>query len=476
MGRTLQLLLLRTTIACVSLFVVGEVCAVQLTTTFEDTLQFTDEDRLIQIRVEPDRDSGQTATQFVQWRDWQWVQPLGSARETVGAESMRPRLLFSEHDSLYSIPYLPPNQSVQWSLESQDTDWIVTGNPYTRPVQMDQYKGVGGDIQSSAGYLWNRNHQQFRAVSGQTLIDPGDVIVLKNLGAESIEIPMPVEGVSPAGSTRLDSERSIRFTLFNRISSKHSEVNLHFDHEAKTGLDAFDLASIHSGLERHEFPDSPQLFFQGVRADTTYFLSRDARPYNLDSPMELTLGFLSRRDSGPHRLEWEIAESLPDDWTLELTDLWTRQQIDLRQRQRYRFDGDGAVLSPVSLARGEIQSLLLEEPNERFQIRIVPRSSEQGGVQLSQSNQDPEKMELHANYPNPFSVETSVEFFLPEETVVYLNIYNVVGQRVAQLMNGEPVQGWHTETWSVGDLPSGIYILRLETPRGVLTRKMTLIR
>lgn len=192
--------------------------------------------------------------------------------------------------------------------------------------------------------------------------------------------------------------------------------------------------------------------------------------------MELSLGFLSRRDSGPHRLEWEIAENIPEDWSLELTDLRTRQQIDLRQRQSYRFDGDGAVLSPVSLEMDQIRSLDLEEPYQRFQIRITPQFTESGGLVLSQVNQDPDKMELHANYPNPFSVETSIDFFLPEETVVYLNVYNVVGQRVAQLMNGEPVQGWHTETWSAGDLPSGIYILRLETPRGVLTRKMTLIR
>lgn len=461
---------------CVYLFAVGEVCAVQVNAAMDDSLRIQDKDAQFQLVIEPDPESVSDAVQHVRWSDWQWIQPLGLNRERPDPESIRPSLRFGLPDSLYSIPYTPLDQSAQWSLDEQDRDWVVVGNPYTEPVQMDQFTGVGGEIQSTVGYLWDRDQQQFRAVSGRASVEPGDVIALKNQGAEQVELPFPTVGSRISGSTRPDADRSIQFTLFNRISSKHSEVHIQFEHEATAGMDPFDLESIYSGLELREFPDTPRLFFQGVGADSTFWLSRDSRPFDLDSPMELTMGFLSRRDSGPHRLEWELADNVPEEWTLELTDRWTQQSIDLRQRQSYRFDGDGAVLAPMSLVHGEIQSLLLEEPYDRFQVRIAPRVSEQGGPSLHQLNQDPDHMELHANYPNPFSSETSVEFFLPEETVVYLNIYNVVGQRVAQLINGEPVQGWHTETWNAGELPSGIYILRLETPRGVLTRKMTLIR
>lgn len=448
----------------------------QMDSSSMDSLRIESGDEQMQIRVESARSTAPYAAQTFQWSGWQWLQPLGSSISSYEEQPLTPRLLFGVRDSLFTLPYLPLQEPVRWESDEYEEDWMIMGNPYSRPVLMNSIRGVGGEIQSSVGYVWDREKMQFRPTTGREPIYPGDVILLKNLGAQSVEIPIPDERNQSSGSTRFEPDRWVRFSLINRVSSRKSEVALHFEQDAEPGLDPLDLESIYSGMDHIEFPDSPKLFIQGVYADSVHWMSRDARPFDLESPMDLSLGFLSQTDSGPHRLEWEITENIPDDWTLELTDLRTRQQIDLRQRQSYRFDGDGAVLSAENLELEEIRSLLLDEPYQRFQVRIAPRVANSGGPVLSQIHQDPDKMELHANYPNPFSVETSIEFFLPEETVVYLNIYNVVGQRVAQLMNGEPIQGWHSETWSAGDLPSGIYILRLETPRGVLTRKMTLIR
>lgn len=87
-----------------------------------------------------------------------------------------------------------------------------------------------------------------------------------------------------------------------------------------------------------------------------------------------------------------------------------------------------------------------------------------------------EKVELYPNFPNPFSGTTTITFQLPEEVQVILAVYNIVGQRVVQLYDDIGNRGHNSVVWDASDAPSGIYIVRLEAPATVLTRKITLVR
>jgi hypothetical protein len=88
----------------------------------------------------------------------------------------------------------------------------------------------------------------------------------------------------------------------------------------------------------------------------------------------------------------------------------------------------------------------------------------------------PVRPELYQNFPNPFNPATNIRFYLPEQRAVVVGVYNVVGQRVAQLKDEIMPQGEHTVVWDATDMPSGIYIIHLEIGNQVLTRKMTLIK
>jgi parallel beta-helix repeat protein len=93
----------------------------------------------------------------------------------------------------------------------------------------------------------------------------------------------------------------------------------------------------------------------------------------------------------------------------------------------------------------------------------------------------PKSVELSQNYPNPFNPSTTIRFGLPEEGRIRLTVYNMLGQRVAELFNGFARAGFHTVTWQglneAGHrATSGVYIYRLETPNGLATRKMLLIK
>jgi len=88
---------------------------------------------------------------------------------------------------------------------------------------------------------------------------------------------------------------------------------------------------------------------------------------------------------------------------------------------------------------------------------------------------------LGKNYPNPFNPETDIFFSLPERTQVSLIIYNILGEKVKTLANGEMDAGTHSIHWNGRDeagssVASGVYFYRLKTAMFDQTMKMVLMK
>lgn len=88
----------------------------------------------------------------------------------------------------------------------------------------------------------------------------------------------------------------------------------------------------------------------------------------------------------------------------------------------------------------------------------------------------PEEVGLYATYPNPFNDVTTIAYGLPEQTHVTIDVYNMLGQRVKQLVSETVPAGRHTVQWQGGDMPSGVYICRLQADGAVLTRTVTIVK
>jgi hypothetical protein len=88
----------------------------------------------------------------------------------------------------------------------------------------------------------------------------------------------------------------------------------------------------------------------------------------------------------------------------------------------------------------------------------------------------PDQFELGQNYPNPFNPTTTIPFALSESAPVRLEVYNLVGQRVAVLRDEIMPAGWHQVRFDASSLASGVYVYRLQTSGFVQTRKLLLIR
>ena len=83
---------------------------------------------------------------------------------------------------------------------------------------------------------------------------------------------------------------------------------------------------------------------------------------------------------------------------------------------------------------------------------------------------------LDGNYPNPFNPSTTIHFHLPTECRVRLDVFNVRGRRVANLIDRVEGAGEKHVPWNAEGLPSGVYLLRVQAGREVRTSKMILLR
>jgi hypothetical protein len=98
-------------------------------------------------------------------------------------------------------------------------------------------------------------------------------------------------------------------------------------------------------------------------------------------------------------------------------------------------------------------------------------------------NEMPKEYALKQNYPNPFNPSTTLNYALPSDASVKIIIFNILGQEVARLADGDQTAGYKEVNWNAATVPSGVYFYRLDatsvsdpTKHFSKTRKMVLIR
>lgn len=73
----------------------------------------------------------------------------------------------------------------------------------------------------------------------------------------------------------------------------------------------------------------------------------------------------------------------------------------------------------------------------------------------------PDKFELFQNFPNPFNPSATIAYQLTTDSRVRLKIYNMLGQEVVTLLDGDRPAGFHQEVWNASSVASGTYIYRM---------------
>ncbi|NMB47831.1 T9SS type A sorting domain-containing protein [Candidatus Kuenenbacteria bacterium] len=160
-----------------------------------------------------------------------------------------------------------------------------------------------------------------------------------------------------------------------------------------------------------------------------------------------------------------VARNIVKDKPSTLLDLFNRQRGWLND------NGDAVVTArPWTGAEGEDGYI-------SSQIGLIPPKT----PVIFPAKPLPEVFTVHQNYPNPFNSTTTIKYSLPQAETVQLTIYNILGQKVKDLVNVKQPAGSYNIVWDATDrngmtVPTGVYFYRIEASDFVRTKTMTLMK
>lgn len=143
----------------------------------------------------------------------------------------------------------------------------------------------------------------------------------------------------------------------------------------------------------------------------------------------------------------------------------------------------GAGTFNLNLSRWDYETRIIEGievlPGEEIELEIALQKKSLAAP-LDEETPAIKEITLR-NYPNPFNPETRISYSLPAAGKVQLSIYNLKGQKLIRLAEGEQAKGLHSLTWNGVDekgrsLPSGIYLARLVQNGSVINKKLILMK
>ena len=116
-----------------------------------------------------------------------------------------------------------------------------------------------------------------------------------------------------------------------------------------------------------------------------------------------------------------------------------------------------------------------------FAYHCDHHSTMQASVTVSESLDNdnvsfPDKITINPAYPNPFNPSTNISFSLNQYHSVSVDIYNLRGELISNLLKGGLVAGNYSVVWDASDQSSGVYLLRVSTDNFISTQKVMLIK
>lgn len=246
------------------------------------------------------------------------------------------------------------------------------------------------------------------------------------------------------------------------------------------GENVQDAFTISLGMDKEYLISRPVPFTTqrtnfGLRqGETVYSRMKTGEMFEGDT-MELPLAMSSMK-SGEFEISLINADEIIDDYTFMLADLLTGTETELTPGNGYTFYSESSEtksMDSVSLpqlpVKDEIQLLPVED---RFILHLTRNNYSSTGP----GDENPSDFELAQNYPNPFNPVTRIQYTIAETGPVSLAVYDVIGQRVATLVNTVQSAGEYDVSFDAGSLNSGVYFYRLTTDSFSKTRKMMLIK
>lgn len=376
-----------------------------------------------------------------------------------GVDDSFPKFL-SSPASFFEVSGFIPNKDAFDLVENLPSgDYQLVGNPYGRTINWDSDSGWAKTNLSETIYIWSDSASNSNGAwlnwNGSTgSLGSGEISSFNSFFVRAQEETGSLtvnENVLQGSSSliKTNSQNEHKELILELSNDEHSQrLFISFQEDAAEGTEQFDghfLASLSDSY----------LSFAGENSDGD-LLTLNALPLNIENSLEMPL-FLEAVNTGEVAdLKVEKILNLNEGWSIYLNDSNTGESFELSENDEFE------VLISDNSTEGDY----------RYSIDVK--------TEVQVSNEDlnlvPKHFSLKQNYPNPFNPTTKINYSVPEAADIQLVVYDMLGRKVATLVERRLNPGRYSASFDATRLASGIYIYRLEAGSTVLTRKMTLIK
>ena len=385
------------------------------------------------IEVKPTGNSGGDIVW--QWRAWDHlIQDFDSSKANYGDVSKQPELIDINYGStiedwlhINSVRYNPKRDEILLSAHNFSEIWVIDHSTTTAEAagHTGGREGKGGDLL----YRWG-NPQAYRAGTAADqklfsqhdarwidsgLVGQGDILVFNNDHGAPPKAFSTVDEITPP----LNSNGN----YYIDSTGQYGPNSLTWRYEASPPASFY--AKNISGEER--MPNGNTLVCDGTAGRFFELDNSENIVWEYINPVTRN-GILNQGDTPSFNLVFKI----------------------------YRYSADYSGLAGKDLS-------------EKGKIELYPSA-------VRNDETIPLKFSLGQNYPNPFNPSTVISYQLSALSLVKLDIYNVVGEKVAELVNKEQPEGTYKVTLNASNLTSGIYFYQLKAGNFVSAKKMILLR
>ena len=378
---------------------------------------------------------------------------------------------------------LPVNISVSGTENSSnatygsinDGDWGLSGNPYSSTIDWDLFtkSNIGSTV-----YVWDDATSAYKSWNGSAggltngLIAPFQGFwVQASGGTGSITISTSHKATSAGTLYRTSDLQETGSIAFEVNSSGFSDQTfISFQSAGEIGLDNAD------GYKLFPLNHGDRILAISYADDKG--LDINNLPYEYEESISIPFDIMQLQlvddtyvtQENEVSLTWDVSD-LPDHISLKLIDNITNIEtdMDLLSSVTFTVEPKGSFSTNYTGPVGTYP--IVGEP--RFSLVVsYDALSNDDNIKLL-----PAEFVLHSPYPNPFNPTTSINFELFEAGHVSLNVYDINGLFIENLMNGSRVAGKYQYRWTPkNELSSGVYFFELSSMNKNKHQKITYIK
>ncbi len=359
-----------------------------------------------------------------------------------------------------------------------DGNFALAGNPYPFSIDWDNVSKTN----VTTVYVWDDAGSAYKSWNGSSgsltngLIAPLQGFLFEaNGGTGSITMEAEDKSTS-AGTFYRTMQNNTGSVGFNIATADYTDQTfISFMNNGEAGIDVADANKL--------LPLSPSSRVVGLSYVEGKSLDINNLPYESDNAISFPLDvmYLTVNDNSDFvtqeetaTMTWDLNE-LPAHISMTLTDNTTNSTIDLTQQSELTFTtaAKGSFLSSGT----EAIPVYPELGNSYFTVTIsyseMDTDNEEGIMPIQYA--------LHQNYPNPFNPITTLRYELPENGLVNITIYDMLGRKVKTLVNQTQDAGYRSVVWDATNdngkpVSAGIYLYQIQADVYMQAKKMVLLK